>query len=197
MRSHRIIALMASTVVCSSGFGQTVDDFISESAKLTASDGDFEDYFGYSVSISGDSVVVGAYRDDDSGINSGSAYIFERDAKGTWTEVQKLTASDGAAEDSFGYIVSISGDSVVVGAYRDDDSGINSGSAYIFERDAKGTWTEVQKLTASDGAAEDSFGYSVSISGERVVVGAVYDDENSNSSGSAYIFERDYTRCRS
>ena len=182
MRLHGIIALMASTVVCSSGFGQTVDDFISESVKHTASDGAEDDNFGKSVAISGDRVVVGARDENDS---TGSAYIFERDETGTWTEVQKITASDGAAGDRFGFTVSISGDSVVAGA-------LNEEVAYIFERDEVGTWTEVQKITASDGAEGDDFGNSVSISGDSVVVGA-YRDDNDNvfQSGSAYLFERD------
>ena len=84
-------------------------------------------------SISGDVAVVGAYGDDDNGSYSGSAYIFRREGN-TWTQEAKLTASDGAASDYFGRSVSISGDFVVVGAYRDDDNGGYSGSAYIFRR---------------------------------------------------------------
>ncbi len=71
----------------------------------------------------------------------------------------KLTASDGAADDYFGYSVSISGDYAIVGAYYDDDSGSNSGSAYIFKRDGT-SWGEQAKITASDGAAGDLFGAS-------------------------------------
>ena len=163
----------------------------SEVQKLTASDGADNDYFGISVSISGDYAVIGAYTDDDNGANSGSAYIFERDGAGNWSEVQKLTASDAAASDYFGRSVSISGNTVVIGVDWDDDNGSNSGSAYVFERGGAGNWSEVQKLTASDGAANDFFGRSVSISGETVVVGAYNDDDNGSSSGSAYVFERD------
>ena len=92
---------------------------------------------------------------------AGSAYIFERDGSGNWTQAQKLTASDRAAVDQFGYSVSISGDYAIVGAYGriDDASGANyqdrAGSAYIFERDGLGNWTQAQKLTASDRAAND------------------------------------------
>ena len=163
----------------------------SETAKLTASDGASGDYFGYSVSISGERLVVGSQYDDDNGISSGSAYVFERDEFGTWSETAKLTASDGAEADNFGQIVSISGDTVVVGAFADSDNGTNSGSAYVFERDAKGTWSETAKLTASDGSANDYFGHNVSISGETVVVGAFQDDDNGSGSGSAYVFDRD------
>ena len=119
-------------------------------AKITASDGRFKDYFGYSVAISGSTVVVGAIRADDNGIESGSAYVF--DASGT--QHAKLTASDGAANDRFGISVAIDGSTIVVGAGdADDDNGSDSGSAYVF--DASGT--QLAKLNASDGAASDFF----------------------------------------
>ena len=157
--------------------------------KLTAADGAVLDGFGISVAISSDAAIVGAYGDDDNGNSSGSAYIFQRDAGG-WIQVQKLTAADGAAGDSFGYSVAISGDTAIVGAYYDDDNGADFGSAYIFQRDA-GAWSQVQKLTAADGATEDFFGYSVAISGDAAIVGAYRDDDNGSNSGSAYLFQRD------
>jgi hypothetical protein len=154
--------------------------------KLTASDGEAGANFGISVSISGDKAIVGAYVDDD----NGSAYVFERDGMGDWVEVEKLTASDGASSDYFGWSVSVNGDRAIVGAYGDDDNDPpESGSAYVFERDVMGDWVEVEKLTASDAARRDFFGYSVSISGDKAIVGAHGDDF----SGSAYIFERDGT----
>ena len=100
--------------------------------KLTASDGDQSDYFGYSVSIDGDAAIVGSYGDDDNGYNSGSAYIY-RLIKGVWIEETKLLASDGAYDDYFGRSNAISGDTVIVGAYGDDQTnGESSGSVYIF-----------------------------------------------------------------
>ena len=107
-------------------------------AKLTAGDGAEYDYFGYSVSIDGDTIVIGARYDDDKGYNSGSAYVFTRvtagDLTSGWTKVAKLTAgTDGAANDYFGYSVSIDGDTVVIGAYTNDDP-TNSGSAYVFSK---------------------------------------------------------------
>jgi uncharacterized protein (DUF2345 family) len=161
-------------------------------ARLTASDRAANDYFGASVAISGDTVVVGAYGDDS---EKGSAYVFVRPVGG-WvdmTETAKLTASDGEAGDRFGYSVAISGDTVVVGAYGDDiGSNADQGSAYVFVRPGGGwvtTSTYTAKLTASDGAAEDYFGASVAISGDTVVVGALGDDIGSNADqGSAYIF---------
>ncbi|UCB43342.1 MAG: hypothetical protein JSV77_01460 [Dehalococcoidales bacterium] len=163
----------------------------SQQAKLTASDGASYDGFGYSVSISGDTAVIGAIYDDDKGSSSGSAYVFEKPATG-WTdmtETEKLAASDGASYDFFGYYVSISGDTAVVGAPDDDDNGDNSGSAYVFVNSASG-WSQQAKLTASDGASYDEFGYSVSISGDTIVVGAYGDDDNGSYSGSAYIFQK-------
>jgi len=160
----------------------------SQQAKITASDGAADDRFGYSVSISGDYVIVGAYCDDDHGYYSGSAYIYKRDGT-TWSQQAKITASDGATGDLFSQSVSISGDYVIVGAYCDADRGENSGSAYIFKRDGI-TWSQQAKITASDGAEGDRFGCSTSVSGDYVIVGAYCDDDHGNYSGSAYIFKR-------
>ena len=104
-------------------------------------------------------------------------------------EQAKLTASDAAANDSFGFSVSVSGDTAVVGAWGDDDNGSYSGSAYVFVRTGS-TWTEQAKLTASDAAADDRFGVSVSVSGATAVVGANNDDDSGSASGSAYVFVR-------
>ena len=160
----------------------------SEQQKLTASDAVSGDVFGISVSIDGDTAVIGAWGDDDNGSNSGSAYVYVR-SNGVWTEQQKLTASDGATGDRFGYSVSIDGDTAVIGARYDDDNGSNSGSAYVYVR-TNGVWSELQKLTASDGAGDDQFGYSVSIDGDTAVIGARYDDDNGSNSGSAYVYVR-------
>ncbi|OGV31857.1 MAG: hypothetical protein A2020_04030, partial [Lentisphaerae bacterium GWF2_45_14] len=109
------------------------------------------------------------------------------------SEVKKLTASDAATDDWFGYSVSIDGDYAIVGAHDNDDAGTNSGSAYIFYKDqgGAGNWGEVKKLTASDAAANDYFGCSVSISGDYIVIGAGYNDDAGTNSGSAYIFYKD------
>ena len=104
----------------------------------------------------------------------------------------KITASDGAIDDEFGKSVSISGDYAVVGARADGDNGSFSGSAYVFKRTGT-SWAQEAKLLPSDGAAYDEFGFSVSISGDYAVVGAVLDDNNGSGSGSAYIFKRSGT----
>ena len=169
---------------------------MTETAKLTASDGMAHDAFGASVAISGDTVVVGAYQDDvGSNMNQGSAYVFVKPLggwAGTMTETAKLLASDGAANDQFGASVAISADTVVVGADRDDvGPNANQGSAYVFVKPLggwAGTMTETAKLTASDGAGGDYFGYSAAVFGDTVVVGAPLDDAPNTDQGSAYVF---------
>jgi hypothetical protein len=166
----------------------------TQQTKLTASDGAATDRFGISVSLSGDTAVVGAYFDDvGANTDQGSVYVFTRSGT-TWTQQAKLTASDGAANDQFGNQVALSGDTAVVGAYR-DDAGANTdqGSAYIFTRSGT-TWTQQAKLTAFDGAAGDLFGYSVATFGETAVVGAYTDDVGAiPDQGSAYVFTRSGT----
>ncbi|MFN2272585.1 MAG: hypothetical protein ACK2US_17215, partial [Anaerolineae bacterium] len=167
-----------------------------EVRKLTASDPAVEDWFGQSVAISGDTVVVGAWQHND----SGAAYVFERNQGGAdnWGEVRKLTASDATASDEFGWSVVISGDTVVVGAPGEDgglgDPLLGAGAAYVFGRNQGGGdhWGEVRKLTASDAAVNDHLGYAVAVSGDTAVAGAHEDDDGGATSGSAYVFERNY-----
>ncbi|QQS46325.1 MAG: DUF11 domain-containing protein [Acidobacteriota bacterium] len=165
-----------------------------EAAKSKASDKEGGDEFGYSVSISGDTAIVGAPFEADPGTESGAAYIFARNQGGAnmWGEVRKIEASDKESDDQFGFSVSISGDTAIVGANLEFDPGINSGAAYIFERNQGGAdnWGEVKKLEASDKDTGDQFGYSVSISGDMAIVGAVFEDDPGNASGAAYIFAR-------
>ncbi len=173
----------------SARFPVTADPTFAQEAKLVASDGALDDDFGYSVSVSGDTAVVGAPWDDLGANNQGSAYVFAR-SEGVWSEQQKLVASDGALDDHFGYSVSVSGDTAVVGAYRDVHQGVYQGSAYVFVRSG-GVWSEQQKLVASDGASGDFFGTSVSVSGDTTVVGAPWDDAGASTDhGSAYVFVR-------
>ena len=110
----------------------------------------------------------------------------------TWTQAAKAIASDGAANDEFGWFVDIDGDYAIVGAHHDDDSGNTSGTAFIFKRNGT-TWTQQQKLTASDGAAGDKFGQSVSIDGDFAIVGALWNSEKATYAGAAYIFVRSGT----
>lgn len=163
-------------------------------ARLSASDKEADDYFGYSVGISGNTIVVGAYGDDDNGSNSGAVYVFEKPQNG-WTnstQTAKLKASDGAADDLFGKSVAISGNDIIVGSVWDDDNGSFSGSAYVFSKPLNG-WTnatETAKLKALDGSQGNQFGYSVAISGSTILVGTNKDNDNGSNSGSAYIFQK-------
>ena len=155
----------------------------NELFKLTASDWANFDEFGYSVAVTGNRAVIGARYDDDHGMQSGSAYVFDVT---TGNELFKLTASDAVANATFGYSVAISGNTAVIGARSDDDSGSATGSAYVFDID---TGSELFKLTASDGDALDHFGHSVAASGNLAVIGAKYDEDRGDQSGSAYIFD--------
>ncbi len=165
----------------------------TQQAKVTASDGEAGDYFGGRVSLSGETLVVGAYGNDDLGSNAGSAYVLTRTGS-TWAEDTVLTAPDGAPGDCFGWAVAVSGDTAVIGAPGDDDRGIDSGSAYAFTRSGR-VWTRETKLTGSEGATDDFLGGSVAISGDAAVAGAAGDDYfgghgSFTGPGSAYVFER-------
>jgi len=181
------------------------DDAWVEQAKLHADDAWATAQFGVGVAICGDYVVIGAHHHDGVGTDSGAAYLFRRDDNGTpanpdddtWAQQAKLTPADTQANDWFGRFVSISGDDVLVGAYGDDDAGDQSGSAYFFRRDDNGTpedpsddtWPEQVKLTASDGAAGDWFGYSVATDGGYALVGAKWDDDAGVDAGSVYVYD--------
>ena len=160
-----------------------------ELAKLRATDGAVADQLGASVAVFGDTAVVGARHDDDEGSYSGSAYVFRFDGS-EWIQQDKITADDAAAYDYFGTSVGIFGDTIAVGAPKDDDAGSKSGSVYIFRFDGA-NWIQEQKIVPSDGAADDEFGTSVGIFGDTVVVGSPYDDDKGSMSGSAYVFRFD------
>jgi hypothetical protein len=172
--------------------------------KTVASDRASGDYYGMSVAISGEYAIAGALGQDldASGGNSlmspGAAYILSN-SSGSWQQVQKIAASERAAQDFFGHSVAISGDYAIVGAYGDDEdvNGANqllsAGSAFIFVNNS-GTWQQVQKITAADRAANAYFGSAVAISGDYAIVGAYgesTDAAGTNSlsgAGAAYVF---------
>ncbi len=172
-----------------------------QAAKLTASDAATNDLFGQSVSVSGNTLVVGASEDDNrNGEGAGSAYVFKRRSDGTWVQKAKLVANDGAPNDDLGEDVAISGNTMFVGADGDDnENGENKGSVYVFQRSPDGTWIQKAKLVASDGAIDENenepkyaFGQSVSVSGDRALVTSKKEDIGSGSdfTGSAYVFQR-------
>jgi FG-GAP repeat len=199
----------------------------SQQAYLKASNTGAGDWFGYSVAISGDIVVVVALNEDsnatgvngnqgdNSAANSGAAYVFAR-SDTTWSQQAYLKASNTEAGDYFGILVSISGDTVVVGTYREDsnatgvngnqgdNSAANSGAAYVFTR-SDTTWSQQAYLKASNTEPNDNFGSTVAISGDTIVVGAWLEDSNATGvdgnqvdnsaadSGAAYVFIRNGT----
>lgn len=176
--------------------------------RLTASDNDDYDHFGYSTGISGKYAVIGAVGNDDGGSQSGSAYIFKTDGA-NWVQYDKLVADDADSGDQFGYSTAIySYDTIfggihrrldsgstrsvaIVGAYSNDDAGHDSGSAYIFTKTDE-SWSQFEKLTASDAASTDRFGLSVSITRRYAVVGAHYNDDDGTNSGSMYIYHYEW-----
>ena len=163
----------------------------TQQAKLLASDTFDLRWFGHSVTVDGDTAVIGAPFHDNAGIATGAAYGFTR-AAGVWTQDPIMTASDAFAGDFFGWSVSLSGSVVAIGADLDDDMGVDSGSAYVFERGGA-SWSQSAKITASNGAAGDQFGVDVALDGSVVVVGSILGDGDATDSGTAYVFERQFS----
>ncbi len=164
----------------------------TQSQKITPSDRAAQDYFGISMCISGRSIIIGSYG------NFGGAYIYKYTT--TWKQSQKLVAKDKALGDYFSFSVSMNGDYAIVGAYSESQDTSNSntkndaGSAYMF-KNISGTWVQIKKLVSKDRTALDNFGWSVSISGDYVISGAIGEDEDTaglnfvSGAGSAYIFK--------
>ena len=160
-----------------------------EEAVLLASDRQENDKFGVSVAISGDYIVVGADRVfGTSNMVPGAAYVFKRNGT-VWTEQAKLTAGDTSGRDYFGATVTIDGDVIAVGADEEDSQGTNSGAVYVFNRDGE-NWTLSQKLKASDASANDKFGVRISLSGDYLAIGAVWEDTGGTDAGAAYVFHQ-------
>ncbi len=152
--------------------------------KLVASPNNPGSIFGSSVAISGTKIVVGAY---GSNSYSGRVYVFNYDGF-QWAQTQILSVADGATYDFFGYVLAISDNTLVVGAYGDDETGgTNFGSTYLFYFDGE-LWNYGQKLKAPDGGSGDNFGESVDIDGSTLVIGASRDDDKGSNAGAAYVF---------
>lgn len=152
--------------------------------KLTASDRDANDYFGYSVSISGDYAIIGAKEDEGTWKNypytgCGSAYIYKKDESGNWNELQKIVASDNRPYDQFGYSVAIDGEYAIVGA-PNDNGFIDREGAYVFKLNENGVWVETQKLLPINWSVDIGWASSVDISGKTMTI---------TGGGYVYVFE--------
>jgi hypothetical protein len=158
----------------------------SEQQTLSAGDGAAEDDFGAAVAVDGSTAIVGATGAGDNG--QGAAYVFTFDGA-SWTEQQQLTAGDGAPGDGFGGALALDGATLIVGASWAGD--IGQGAAYVFTFNGA-SWSELQMLTAGDGAVDDYFGASVALDGDTAVVGAAGANVGDNDDqGAAYVFYRD------
>ncbi len=196
----------------------------SQQAYLKASNAEAGDNFGINVSLSGDTLAVGAYAEDsaatgvngnqadNSALSAGAVYVFTR-TNGVWSQQAYLKASNTEANDLFGYRVSLSGDTLSVGAHAEDsaatgvngnqadNSALNAGAVYVFTR-TNGVWSQQAYLKASNAEAYDSFGYSVSLSGDTLSVGASTEasaatgvngnqaDNSALNAGAVYVFTR-------
>ncbi|NVK27406.1 MAG: T9SS type A sorting domain-containing protein [Flavobacteriia bacterium] len=181
----------------------------NEEQKLVPPDNVAQDYFGYSVSMEDSTILVGSiyHSLDTAGQNSvsqaGAGYIFSKKANGMWSFDQKLVTNLRTSGDHMGRTVALANGVAVFGLYKHDYGptsgqwGLNCGTVVVFEMDASGAWHELNKITASDWAAEDQFGSAISFDGERLVVGASSKelDENGanplNEAGAAYLFRWD------
>lgn len=156
----------------------------TQEARLSASDGMDQDYFGDALALQDDLAAIGAWGHDAGGRWAGAAYVFRFDGV-NWIETAKLIASDGGSEDRFGYSVAVRDDLLLVGAYVHDDAADNDGGAYRF-RHTGHQWMEYDKLTSLDAAEDQWFGTSVAISEDWILIGAGRDDQLGVDAGAAY-----------
>lgn len=156
---------------------------------LMASDAANDDFFGTSVSVAGDQMIIGSYGANQ---EQGAAYIFERDNQGSWIEVQKLTGNPSSEGTQFGWSTDIQQDYIIVSAPH--IFGFEAGEVYFYKRENSGTWMEDQVIQGSDTAAEDFYGWSIAMHQNQLIAGAPWEDEDANGgntldrAGSAYIF---------
>ncbi|WP_154221945.1 FG-GAP repeat protein [Marinicella rhabdoformis] len=155
--------------------------------KIIASDADTNDQFGNAISLSGDRLMIGSFRNDEESGDAGAVYVFEFN-NSTWVETEKLTASDAANSDWFGYTIAVHQDTAMIAASSNDDLGNRSGKIYVFNHDGQ-NWIEGQKLTTSDGTDNTRLGASISLSTNRMVAGANFHPTNGLAGGAAYVFE--------
>ena len=166
----------------------------TQKQKFIPTEGDGNDFFGSSVAIDGNYLVVGA-PECETMVNYGAGFVYVYEYNGvTWSDPQKLTPANGASGDGFGHSVAISGDYILVGSYKHDLTGKDdAGAVYVYKKGAL-SWEYQKKITLDVNAAVgDNFGVSVSLFGDRALVGAYKKDgpDNEVDMGAAYIFDRD------
>lgn len=163
--------------------------------RITASDAQDEDQFGWSVDLDGDDLIAGTNIISSHDYRSGKAFMHARNAGGTdaWGEVEKIEAVNGEYFDMYGYSVAVDGDIAVVGAPWEDQAEEDAGSAYVYARNqgGSGSWGLLKKLTASDAGSGDGFGHAVAIDGDVIIVGAAYSSSVTWAGGVAYVYVRD------
>ncbi|CAL6422427.1 unnamed protein product, partial [Bathycoccus prasinos] len=161
-------------------------------ATIYASDAVAGDSFGRSVSLYGDTALIGAWKDDDQGGGSGSVYVFMRSG-GSWNEETKIYPLDPSASTYFGTSVSLYVDTALIGRSYDNAKGTEAGAVYFFTKVSSTSWTQETKLYASDAATYDHFGTSVSLHKDTALIGAISDDDKGTNAGSVYVFSRTTT----
>ncbi len=158
--------------------------------KLIGADTESYDNFGYSIGLSESLLVVGAYNEDEWGIDAGALYVFEPESSGAWAQTRKIVVPGGEAQEKFGFSVDVFGDLIVSSARDDGDSGRNAGAVHVFEREGENAWIHQVKLTPPLGSDGAYFGWSVSAHGDRIVVGAKGDDSSGVGAGSVYVYRK-------
>ncbi len=170
-----------------------------ETHKLSADDGSASDFFGRSVAVSGDTVLIGAHKVDYIGFDMGAAYVFRLNGA-EWEQAPRLVAPDATLGDHGAHFgsptggVAIDGDTAVIGAMSDylgpRLEGIQTGSAYVFRFNGS-DWVQEQKLVPSDGEEDDRFGWAPAVSGNTIAIGSRENDDNAINSGAVYVYEFD------
>ena len=159
----------------------------NEEAKLVPIELDYGDTFGFDLSLDGDRILVSAAGDDDRGDGAGAVYVFHFDGT-KWNREAKLLAKGGKPGDTFGCSVSLRGDLAVIGARGRNSAEIDSGAAYVFQREEAGGWSQTARLLPREIEANAWFGAYVSTDGERVAVGGPY--YGLNDTGAAFVFRQ-------
>lgn len=189
-----IPSISLALLCCSWSATAQATRLISEpQARLQAADAEPEDYFGQSVVLRGNSLLIGSpYADVNGNVDAGKVYLWERDTQGNWNPSSQLDAgAQGQEGDSFGVSMAVSGSTLVVGASEaSSGSSLFTGAAYIFKKNGQGQWTFDQRIVANDARSDVAFGDQVAIENNLMAITAPRDDSSAILGGSVYIFER-------